>query len=165
MRTACLQFIDQRFLVLGENTRSHLVNAELASDRLGGTLVVACRHNDSQPKAVELADCVCGAFLDRISNGDDTGETAINGDEHGCLALGAEFIGVVVGVVRGNSEVAHHGAVAQCNGTSFHQARYTFARDGIELVGATRVQSSVLCAGDDRLGKRMLRTAFQGGSK
>ena len=88
-----LQFVDGRDLVVRQQLRERLVDADLARERIGARLVVAGEHHDS-PHALmpEQLDGVARRVARAIGERDDAERTSLAGDEHGRAARGRERI-------------------------------------------------------------------------
>ena len=74
----------------GSTSATHLVDAELAGDGLGGAAVVAGDHRHLQAHGMQRRDCRGRRRLDRIGDGDDGGEPAIDGGIERRLAFVAQ---------------------------------------------------------------------------
>ena len=86
-----LQLLDLLGLVLRQHLGQHLVDAHLPGDGLGRPPVVAGDHHRTQAHAVQPGDGCRGRVLEHVGDRHDAGRVAVDGDEHGGLALGGQF--------------------------------------------------------------------------
>ena len=77
-------------LVLGAHLGEHPGDADLPGDRLGGGPGVAGDHHHVQAQRLQGRDGGGRVVLDRVGDRDHPGRAAVDGDEHGGLALGGE---------------------------------------------------------------------------
>ncbi|KAG1252099.1 hypothetical protein G6F65_018063 [Rhizopus arrhizus] len=78
-------------LAFRQHLGHHLINAQLARDRLRGAGVVAGDHRHLQAQLVQRRDCGRRARLDRVGYRDDRGQAAVDSGIQRRLALRAEF--------------------------------------------------------------------------
>src|ERR671916_790974 len=79
-------------LVLREDLGEDPVNAELAGDGPGGSLVVARDHGDLETQSVQPVYRLARLLLHRVGHGDYARELFIHRDEHGRLARGRQLL-------------------------------------------------------------------------
>ena len=104
-------------------------------------------------------------FLDRVSNADQTGQTAVHGNEHGSLAAIAPGVGCVRKRSDVDAESFHHGLVSERNPLAVHASLDAFTCDRLEVLGAPQLNLAGLCAVDDSFRERMFRTSFEAGGE
>ena len=86
--SACAQPLHRVDLAVGQHLGDHLVDAEPPGDRLGGPAVVAGDHRDLEAERMQRRDRLRRRRLDRVGDGDDGGEPAVDGGIERALALG-----------------------------------------------------------------------------
>ncbi len=93
--------------MFGEHLRLHLVEPQLAGDRLGGGAAVAGEHDDAQPFGMQRADRLRGGLLDRVGHPEQAGGPAVDGDKHHRLPLAAQRLGRLGQGARVDPQVLH----------------------------------------------------------
>lgn len=88
---ALLERLDLGHLVLGQQLRVHLVEAELAGERLGDPAVVAREHHRVlHTLRLERGDGGLRRLTRLVAHGDDPYQLAVLGDEHARLSVAFE---------------------------------------------------------------------------
>ena len=88
------QPLDDVGLVVGQHLGLDPVDAEAASDGLGGDPVVAGEHDDLDPVGAQRLEGGGGGLLDRVGDGDDPGDLVVDADEDDRGAVGAQPVGL-----------------------------------------------------------------------
>ena len=120
--------------------------------------IVAAAEDDLAGAALEnrAADGFGRRFLDRVSDRDQPCGLAIHGDEHRRLAVGAERVGLRLGLVCHKTEFRHHRRIAEGHPAAADSAVNPFAGNRFEVPYGIKRQAPVLRAGHDRFGEWML---------
>src|SRR5690606_21442742 len=126
------QHFDDLLLVLGQDLRVNLVNAELPRDRLGGGAVIAGEHDDADAFAVQRLQRLGRRPLYGIGDGEDARDLAIHGGEDRGRAIGAELVGYVRERVRGDADLHQILRVAERDCLALDLADDTLADGRVE---------------------------------
>ena len=116
-----------------------------ARHRLGGARVVAGRHDDLQTAGVQRLDRLGRRRLDRIGDGDDAGQPAVDGDEHRRLALGGAARRPSLASARGvDAQVRHHRLIAERDRLAVDRAAHALAGDRLEIAASASCSAALL---------------------
>jgi hypothetical protein len=89
-----LQLCDQRHLVLRTHFAVHFVDPEAIADGVRGRFAVAGRHDQANAGFVQRLDGVGCRLLDRVVNGEQAGETAVDDEKDDARSVAAQPFGV-----------------------------------------------------------------------
>ena len=89
-RPSLAEPLDDVALVVGQDLGLDPVDAEAAGDGFGGDPVVAGEHDDLDAVGAQRLERLGGGVLDRVGDGDDAGDLAVDADEDGGGAVGAQ---------------------------------------------------------------------------
>ena len=155
-------------LVSRQDFRQDTVDPDLGCNGLGCLAVIARDHGDLDAHFVQLRDRLGAGRLDRVSDGDDAGKLAIDGDEHRCLACARETVGVRMTSVisrEGNLFPCHQARIAEQHRTPGDDNRDAMTGDGLEVRCFGKSQGTLCGTANNRFTKRMLRPFFGSSSE
>ena len=133
------------------------------SERRGA--IVAGQHDDGDALRLQRRECRRRRRLDRIGDGEEAGELAVDGDENDRGTVVAQALGVVAQRVGGEAEFGKEFGVAERDAATLDQADRALAGRGVESDDALEFDLSLGCRGDDRRGERMLAGALDARGK
>jgi hypothetical protein len=122
-----LQAPDDFVLLFGQDLGHHLVDAQLASDGVGGGAVVAGQHDEANAFAVEHLNGFAGGFLDGIGDAEQAGGLVINGNKDYRLTVAAQRFRLVCEPTEVEMELVKETLVAQGHPAGVHGADNAFA--------------------------------------
>ena len=91
----------------------YTVNAHLAGNSLGGTLIVSGKHNRFNTHPVYLFQRLFGVGLKGIRHSDDSYYLTIQSKEHHRPALCPELVGFLLQSIQAKSSIFHQSEVTQ----------------------------------------------------
>ena len=149
-------------LLVREHARDDIIETQPLRHCLGGGLAVAGQHDDAHAFLVQLRDGCRRRFLDGIGDTQQSGRTAIHGDEHHRVTLGARALRLLGQLTRVDAQILEQCAVAESDAAPVDVSRHAFAGQGVEGAQLTESHAPFESAADDGLGQRVLAASLQG---
>src|SRR6185312_1326107 len=122
-----------RLLLIGQHVCHHFVDAETPRDGFSCTTIVAGQHDDPNAVTVQRLDCAGRTILDRVGDGHEASELAVDTHEHHAVAVRTMFVSLFFKSCNVDAVFAHQQGVAERNGTIFNHSLHPFASQGLEV--------------------------------
>ena len=109
-------------------------DAELASDRLRGDLVVASQHDNFEARSFECLQRLRRRGLDRVGNGEKSCERTIECNKNHGRPIFAQPIRFAVQGLRVDSGVRHDARITDCHALTANEACHAFAGGRVKII-------------------------------